>query len=178
MGKEKNIPITSDDSAPVPGGENPCAREVLRTVPVIMRDIIRHMQTGRDPGMSVPQFRVMVYIVRHPGASLAQLANFLGQAPPSASKLVDALVRQNLIERRVDSADRRRITLNISPQGQAAHDHARAQTLNYLTSRLNDLTDAQRRTITRAMSLLYKTLAPPEFPTPESSPECPPESSR
>lgn len=137
-----------------------CADSVLKNAPFVMRAIITQMHDQRGPSITVPQFRLLFFIMNHPESSLAHLAEFLALSPPAASRQVDALVRKQLIHRQTDPADRRRVVLTISPTGQAIFDNARQQTRTYLASQLNHLSQADLSQITHAMELLGRVFVP------------------
>ena len=82
------------------------ALTVLETVPPVMRAIRSRMREGRPAGVSVPQFRALVYIRRHPGTDLSAVADHLGTSLPAASELVARMVRQDLVGRETDQASR------------------------------------------------------------------------
>jgi DNA-binding MarR family transcriptional regulator len=61
--------------------------------------------------------------------TIGELAESLGRSPSATSRLVDALVRRRLIERRSEPDDRRQRTVRLTQRGQAllrAVDRARA----------------------------------------------------
>jgi hypothetical protein len=55
-----------------------CAREVMETVPLVMRFIHTEMRSRRAPLLSVPQFRVLMFLSGRPGAPLSSVAEHLG----------------------------------------------------------------------------------------------------
>ena len=55
-----------------------CAREVMETVPLVMRFIRMEMRSRRAPSLSVPQFRVLTFLSHKPGAPLSSVAEHLG----------------------------------------------------------------------------------------------------
>ena len=66
---------------PTPAATTPSrqtAEVVLDTVPATMRAIRGHMREGREEGVSVPQFRALLYVGRNPGTDLSSLAEHLG----------------------------------------------------------------------------------------------------
>lgn len=157
---------------PEPGSQerDQCAAAVLKTTPVVMRGIITHMHDKRGPNMTVAQFRVLFFIIKRPGSSLAQLVEFMGMTAPAASKIVDGLVRKKLVKREADPLDRRRIVLTIKPAGQAIHDQAHQEAQQYMADQLVTLTASQQRTITRAMKLLHKAVSPSGILEPAANP--------
>jgi DNA-binding MarR family transcriptional regulator len=135
------------------------AHEVLEVVPVVMRAIRTEMRRRRAPDLSVPQFRTLGFVNRHPGTSLSDVAEFIGLTLPAMSKLVDGLVERKLVTREIHAGDRRRVTLDLTRRGrtclQAAHDSAQAS----LAARFAPLDAEERSVIVRALEILYPLFA-------------------
>ncbi|MBI4578561.1 MAG: MarR family transcriptional regulator, partial [Planctomycetes bacterium] len=74
-----------------------CARHLLATVPVVMRFIRHEMRRHRRGGVTVPQFRALVFVSNHADASLSAMAEHLGLSLPAASRLVQGLVQRGLM---------------------------------------------------------------------------------
>ena len=130
------------------------AAELLEVIPRIMRVVRGQMRRHRAKGLSVPEFRALGFLSRTTGASLSDLADHLGIALPSASKLVDGLVERKLVTRRVVRADRRRLALAVTQRGRGIWRASLASTEAYLASLLSARSDAERATIVRAMRAL------------------------
>ncbi|HLO28304.1 MAG TPA: MarR family winged helix-turn-helix transcriptional regulator [Anaerolineales bacterium] len=126
----------------------------MDTTPNIMQSIRIEMRRGREADLSIPQFRTMGFIQRHPDSSLSDLADHLGLTLPSVSKLVDGLVKQKLISRQESTVDRRRLTLVLTPNGESIVNSARAGALAHLTRIMSCLSNDELATIHRAMELL------------------------
>jgi DNA-binding MarR family transcriptional regulator len=60
------------------------------------------------------------------GAPAAEMTKGLGVTRQAASQLIDTLVVRGYLTRDVDQADRRRITITLTPRGQAAGQAVRA----------------------------------------------------
>lgn len=101
-----------------------------------MRLVRDRMREGRGTGISVPQFRALLFIRRRPGTDLSGVAEHLGTSLPAASELVARLVRVGLVARETDPASRRRIRLTLSGAGASQLGDAEARTLEWLTGRL------------------------------------------
>lgn len=128
---------------------------VLEAVPLVMRRIRAEMRAHRA-GLSVPQFRALGYLHRHPGASLSDVAEHLGLANASTSKLIDGLVQRKLVTRHTATSDRRRLTLTLTAKGNALLTSARQATQRGLAQTLSRLPADERPVVTRAMEqLLY-----------------------
>ena len=68
------------------------ARELMEVVPLVMRTFRAEMRGSRANDLSVPQFRALGFVHRKPGTSLSDVAEHIGLALPSMSKLIDGLV--------------------------------------------------------------------------------------
>jgi len=138
----------------MPTSPDECARELLEVVPLVMRTIRSEMRSNRTPELTVPQFRALVFLNRHEGASLSEVAEHLGLTLPSVSKLMDGLVARRLATREVDPRDRRRVTLALTEQGRTVLQHAYDATQNALAEVLITLTPAERTVVAQAMQAL------------------------
>ena len=146
---------------PTPAATTPSrqtAEVVLDTVPATMRAIRGHMREGREEGVSVPQFRALLYVGRNPGTDLSSLAEHLGASMPAVSELISRLVRDGLVLRELDPASRRRIRLTISADGERQFHEARGRTIDWLANRLGSLSPEQLDRIASALQELRRVL--------------------
>ena len=131
-----------------------CARQVLETVPLVMRTIRAEMRSNRVPDLSVPQFRVLIFLNRHEGASLSDVAGHVGLMLPSMSRMVDGLVARNLVRRGTDADDRRRVALTLTTLGRTAMQSTYESTQAHLAKRLATLPRPERTVLLKAMEAL------------------------
>jgi DNA-binding MarR family transcriptional regulator len=143
----------------MPANAQPLAHEVLDVIPSVMRTIRKNLRDQRDPDMTLPEFRGLAFINRNPGCSLNEAAEHIGLEPPSASKLVDHLVRRGLVRRETDPADRRRVQLTLLPRGQRNIDLAFEHTRTFLAQQLEHLKAGERETVMKAMAILKTAFA-------------------
>jgi long-chain acyl-CoA synthetase len=81
--------------------------------------LAKHLENGLAPlDVSVSQYRVLALLAEGSAASSA-LAGRLAVSPPSLTAVVDGLVARDLVTRTPDPADRRRLTLELTPAGRA-----------------------------------------------------------
>jgi DNA-binding MarR family transcriptional regulator len=118
------------------------------------------MRNRRTPDLSVPQFRVLTFLNRHPGASLSEVANHIGLTPPSMSKNINGLVARQLITRQDSQVDRRRIHLALTQLGKTLLESAHQETQARLADMLADLSSDQQNAIIEAMGALRPIFAP------------------
>ena len=138
----------------MPGSPDDCARQILDAVPMVMAAIRIEIRSHRGSELSVPQFRVLIFLNRHAGASLSDIAEYLGLTLPSMSKMIDGLVARNMVTRQMDPEDRRRVTLVLTALGRKAMQSAYQATESRLAERLAALPASERRLIIKAMQVL------------------------
>jgi DNA-binding MarR family transcriptional regulator len=141
-----------------------CAAAVLDGLPQVMWFIRREMRRHRTRGLSVPQFRTLVLLNRYPTASLSVVAENLGAALPTASRMVSGLVRKGLVARRAHPTDRRQASLVLTPKGRAALNTARRATQEGVAREIARFSDDERAAIGRAMVLLQDAFAGTRLP--------------
>jgi DNA-binding MarR family transcriptional regulator len=136
------------------------AQELLDGVPVIMRTIRTEMRSHRSNDLTVPLFRSLMFLERHPGVSLLDLARHLGLTSPSACKIVDGLVEHSLVMRQHSNTDRRKITLALTKEGQNVLDGARTSAQARLADLLIPLSAEQCETVFQALQIIQPLFLP------------------
>ncbi len=131
-----------------------CAREVLETAPLIMSAVRTEMRRAGGLTLSIPQFRTLLYIGRHPATSLSAVAEHIGLTLPSMSKLVDGLVAGKLADRGESREDRRRLTLSLTARGSGVLERVREAALRSMVKRLSALSAPERAEVAHAMRRL------------------------
>jgi len=140
-------------------GDDQCAVQVLTIVPMVMRSIRKEMHSRRPEGLSVPQFRALGFMYRRGGASLSDMAERMGLALPTASRMVDTLVKRGFVARETSASDRRRVVLSLTGQGRSAYHAASRHAQARLEETLSVLSSPEREEIGRAMETLRKVFA-------------------
>lgn len=134
------------------------AEVIMETVSMVTRTIRREMKKHRPVEMSMQQFRVLRILERHPDISLSAVAEHMGLTNASASKLVESLVKQELMTRKDSPEDRRRVVLSLTKTGKNALEEARSAALGRLAEILGDLDAEDRSAVIRAMEVLRTAL--------------------
>jgi DNA-binding MarR family transcriptional regulator len=148
----------------MPTSSEACARAVLETLPMVMRAIRAGLREQATPGLSEAQFRTMLYLYYHRGASLSDLAEFHGLALSSMSRLVDGLVAKGVVTRAPHAVDRRRIALGLTPRGRAVLRVKMAATRARLASLLTPMAPQRRAAVVVAMRSLRGALGAHRVP--------------
>ena len=76
------------------------------------------------------------------------------------SKLVGSLVQRKLVVREGHSADRRKLKLQLSTEGQRAHDSTLESTRDFVAAKIADLTGDQQDAILKGLTLLLGVFEP------------------
>lgn len=136
-----------------------CAALLMEVVPLIMRVIRAEIRGVAE--MSVPQFRAMGFLSRHPGTPLSGLAEHIGLTMPTMSKMIDGLVDRQLVTRQSSSSDRRRIELALTPEGLALLESVRGHISVRLSEKLRSLPEQSLIAINRSLGELRSAFTLP-----------------
>jgi len=140
------------------GAVERCARQILEVVPRAMRLLREEMRREAGAGLSVPQFRVLVFVGRTPGTSLSTVARHVGIADATASVMVSRLVERGLVSRTSDPSERRRVMLKLTELGTTLLEGARAHARLRVASRLDALSGQELAAMASGLTLLDRAL--------------------
>ncbi|MFI1354604.1 MarR family winged helix-turn-helix transcriptional regulator [Streptomyces sp. NPDC020898] len=102
---------------PTPSQRRP--QDLLRLLTRAERLAARRLQSVLDEhGCTLDAWRVLALLSDDAGHHMTAIAEAAFLPPPTLTRLVDHLVDQNLVHRRVDPYDRRRILVHLTPRGQ------------------------------------------------------------
>lgn len=141
-----------------------CARVIVDTIPVLMQGLGSHLRSRPGLHLSIPQFRTLMFLRRHEGASISDVAQHLEIALPSVSRLADGLVTRGLVRRQHDAGDRRRVTLALTAAGRDSLQAAQQAALDYLAQALTRLSPTTRAVVAQAMRALQGAFVPGREP--------------
>jgi DNA-binding MarR family transcriptional regulator len=105
---------------------------------------------------SVEEWRVMSAVADGQGHPMTEIAEHVLMPAPSLTKLVDRMVARNLVYRRPDPDDRRRVLLYLTARGRMLHDRA-ARRVHSDQARLLDAVDDQGE-LARLLRVLTATV--------------------
>jgi DNA-binding MarR family transcriptional regulator len=131
--------------------------------PVVLRLARRLRRETEHLGVTSQQTTLLWLVRTRPGLSLRELAQAEGISAPSLSAHVDRLESLGLIRRVRSSDDRRRVGLELTPEGRSTLRRVRARRTSWLAERLERLPDEERERLERALPAL-EALLEPELP--------------
>jgi len=104
--------------------------------------------------LSVPEWRVLAVLARHPGLSAAQVAELTRMDAVAVSRAVARLLAAGRLRRRTSRDDRRRSVLTVSGAGAAVYREVAPLALQYERELLGALGAQERAALERALDAL------------------------
>ncbi|MDN5932418.1 MAG: MarR family transcriptional regulator [Pseudonocardia sp.] len=99
----------------------PDGDDSLRLLSLAERAVTRRLDEAlRVHGAGIDQWRILSLLVERGGCPMNLVADHAMLLAPKLSKLVDRMVSANLVIRRPDEHDRRRVLIAASPRGREA----------------------------------------------------------
>ena len=77
---------------------------------------------GKAHRLSLNEWRVLLVLANHGGVAASEVTALTGLDKMSVSRAIAALVRQARVVRKVDAADRRRMLLRLSAEGERLYE--------------------------------------------------------
>lgn len=103
------------------GGATGEGDDALRLLSLVERTLTGRLEEAlRGCGSSLDQWRILSLLAERGGCPMNVVADHVLLLAPKLSKLVDRMVSANLVLRRRDHEDRRRVLIVVSPRGRQA----------------------------------------------------------
>ncbi|MBF4993945.1 MarR family transcriptional regulator [Arthrobacter gandavensis] len=140
------------------------SRELRPTLPRLY-----HLSRRRIPGwdLTTSQSSVMSTLVDRGPLRMSELAALEGVQLPSATSVVNGLVRLGLVERRADPADRRAVVIDLTAKGRSQVEELVDRRNHSFALLLERLPEQDRRLLQDAVPAIVRLLSlGPETPDP------------
>ena len=134
------------------------AGSVLDVIPSVMR-IIRREVRNEAHELTVPQMRILAHVDRGI-ATAGELAELQGVSLPAISKLIDSMVKRELVERKYRDGNRKQIFLSLTEKGRGRFKKTRAAVQAKLRARIEKLSAKERAALRRGLASLSALLQP------------------
>lgn len=105
-------------------------------------------------GLSIPEWRVLAVLARHPGVSAAEVARLTRMDAVAVSRAVARLLSAGRLRRTIARDDRRRSVLAVTATGTAVYREVAPLALGYERELLATLDAAERAALDRALDAL------------------------
>jgi len=94
------------------------SRRMIELLPQCIRGFHSYESNYLSRGqISQPQFWALEYLSRKGDCLMGELAAFLNISRPAATGLIDRLIAQKMVVRRMDQKDRRTVLVGVTPKG-------------------------------------------------------------
>jgi DNA-binding MarR family transcriptional regulator len=128
----------------------------------LYREVGRGLRAGEPADLAgnvtMPQLRVLNFLGLRGASSVGEVAAGVGVAQPSATEMLDKLVRHGLVERTPDPCDRRVVRNALTPAGRDSIDRPWQLRRAALASALRCATPEEKAAIAHGLVLLSRAL--------------------
>jgi DNA-binding MarR family transcriptional regulator len=123
----------------------------------------------RPVGLTALQYTALTVLEQHPDLTAAHLARHSFVTAQSAGDMVTALIDRGLIERHRDPADRRRLVMSLTLDGQRLLDRLRPRVAEIESRMLAQLSAGDAHALRSSLELCREALASPKGPTADTA---------
>lgn len=109
-------------------------------------------------GIGAMDWRMLVMLTRHPGASVAQSAETIGIDKAAVSRSLGRLLDKQLVKSIAKESDPRRKQWMLTANGRILHDEILVVVLDWLREQLDGFTDADIAELSRLLKKLHENL--------------------
>jgi DNA-binding MarR family transcriptional regulator len=106
--------------------------------------------------LTIPQVKTLFFVSNQPGTNPTRLAGALKVTPPNVTGIVDRLVEQGLLARRVSPEDRRALELRLTEKGESILSGLRERKTTVMQAILEYLDAEDLSQIIKALSGLAR----------------------
>ena len=104
--------------------------------------------------VTLTQYRSLVVLASRGPQGVAALAEAVAVTPPTASRLVDRLVKKGLVRRRTDRQDRRQVRIALTETGRNLIDAVSVRRRQEIAALLATIAPETQRSVVDALSQL------------------------
>jgi DNA-binding MarR family transcriptional regulator len=117
-------------------------------------------RAGKQPieGLSLPQYHLLEALRDEDELTVGVLAEAAGVAPPTATRMLDCLLRDGHVARRHSETDRRAVLISLTPSGRTAVEAAHEQVSAWRRRVFESLEPAEREQAAALLNRLSQVL--------------------
>jgi DNA-binding MarR family transcriptional regulator len=118
-------------------------RDLAHLLSVLERHVVERQRAALAvEGCTVEEWRVVDFLADG-GHTMSEAADYAGLPSPTLTKLVDRLVANNIVYRRIDLEDRRKVRIFLTTRGKSLHRRLVAIVEHSQADLLADCVDAE-----------------------------------
>lgn len=118
----------------------------------------RHMMTtlllkeAKGSGLSLSHFEIIMYLAQKGKVTMKDISTWLNITPPSASVLVDVLVKKNLVSRIQSNKDRRTVHIIINKEAYKLMTEIHKKKMSLFKKILSKLSSEDKEDLVRILN--------------------------
>jgi len=124
-----------------------------------VRGEILHRFRGLGRELGTAQWEVLTRLWARDGATQTALAASTGRDKGGVTRLLDRMVRDGLVERRPDPADRRVARIHLTPEGRALHDDLLPIVSAIIETAMQGVGESDLAALRRGLKQIHRNLA-------------------
>lgn len=141
----------------MPGNENELKQHILDLSEKIFSSIpVLLPPEWFSSDLTVAQLRILLFLHMRGASRMSAIASELGITLPTATGIVDNLVKKVLVNRKTDEQDRRQVICNLSPAGQQFISMIWVLGQSQMENLLEGLTEEQLEKAIEVAEFLYR----------------------
>jgi DNA-binding MarR family transcriptional regulator len=133
---------------------------VLRASRVLLAVAVRSL-AAIDDDVTLPQYRALVVLASRGPQRPSQLADALAVHPSTITRLCDRLVAKGLVHRGESPANRREVSIRLTPKGRRLVDAVTAHRREEIAAIVTDIPARERTAMVRALHALGEAATEP-----------------
>lgn len=114
--------------------------------------------TDADIDLTVDQWVVLDHLSQNCGISQIELGNITFKDPPTMTRILDLLVKKELVTRLSSSSDRRKFTIDLTEKGKEVHKKANEIITEVRKQAWNNLNENDYDTLVKIMDTIYSNV--------------------
>ncbi len=135
--------------------------EIIQLEQQISRTMMQDTpDTWMDLSLTVGQLKSLSFIDFHRSTNLRKLATALGVTPPSATRIIDNMVKQGLVSRAENPENRRMLLLKTTDKGKAALAKLRQSGVSRLAGILARLSLEELSALAQGLAAVARAISP------------------
>jgi DNA-binding MarR family transcriptional regulator len=108
--------------------------------------------------ITVDQWLLLENIYKYKRVNHNELAKLTSKDITTISRIIELLVKKNLVEREGSTSDRRKVYLQLSPEGVDKYNQVRPVVLELRKLGWMNLTECDYQELTRILDVMYKNI--------------------
>ncbi|WP_125781541.1 MarR family winged helix-turn-helix transcriptional regulator [Pseudoalteromonas rubra] len=105
-------------------------------------------------GLTIPQWRVLVHLAQHPGATAKQLCDLASMDKSTVSRAIKQLQQQDMLVAKQSETDKRATEMSLTLKGQALYEALTPQALDWENKLLSELNTDEKQALLAMMQKL------------------------